>query len=541
MKKANMTKTAAAALAAAMMLTACGSSSTTTTTVAKDSTEASVTEAVTEATTAEAAEATITDTDIIVAMAADVVSMDPPNQNDTTSSVFLNHVFSRLMVVNNEGELVPDLATSYEIENDGLEYVFHLDENACFSDGTPVTAEDVKFSYERAKNTAKTQSDAQSVEEVIVEDEHTVRIKLSYVYAPFIYKTADTGLSIVCKEHIEAIEAAGGNCGDYENILGSGAYTVTEYVPNDHYVLKRNENYWKELPIATSIEVRVIPEASSRAIALEAGEVDIVWSVDAIDCVNIEANPDVTLMSQPSSSVEFFGMNTNNEALSDVRVRQAINMAVNQQELIDVILEGRGTPANSYINAMIPGWTDEVTAYEYDLEAAKELMAEAGYADGFDVSIVVNGDTRTRTATILQAQLAEIGINVDVNTYEWGAMLDLLSSGGADMYVLGWSNSSFDPDTSVYSLFHSANTGAGGNYAYLVDEELDNLIISAQTELDQEKRMDLYKDIQFKLKELSPWVPLYYKNENVGVRADLKGFELHKASSHWLGNAHYEE
>lgn len=533
MRKTSMTKVAAAAMAAAMMLTACGggSSTTTTTAAANNGGDATATEAASTG-------GTITDTDIVVAMGADIVTMDPANQNDTTTSVFMNHVYNTLMEVNDDGELVGDLAESYEVSEDGMKYTFHLYENACFSDGTPVTAEDVKFTYERAMESAKTKSDVSAVDTVEVVDEHTVVMNLKSAYAPFITKTTDSGLGILSKA---AVEAAGDTYGDIDTCLGSGAFVPSEWVPNDHYTLVRNENYWKETPIATSIEVRVIPEGSARTIALEAGEVDIVWNVDAIDCVNVEANPDVELLSQPSASIEYVGMNTSKEKFSDVRVRKAINMALDKQVFIDTIIEGRGTIANSYINSMIPGWTDEVSAYEVNIEEAKKLMAEAGYPDGFDCSIYVNGDTRTRSATIVQAQLAEIGINVEISTYEWGALLEILTAGDHEMFLLGWSNSSFDADSSTYPLFHSDNWGATGNRAWLDDEEVDSLIEQAQVEGDNEKRMDLYKQLQFRLQELCPWVPLYYKDDNVGVRADLKGFRLHKGATHWIGNAHYEE
>lgn len=537
MRKTGMTKVAAAAMAAAMMLTACGGGSGTTATTAANNNSGETTAAA--STETEAGSGNVTKTDIVVAMGADIVTMDPANQNDTTTSVFMNHCYTRLTRVTDDGELVGDLATSWDIENDGLDYVFHLDEDACFADGTPITAEDVKFTYDRAAQSAKSASDVVAVQEVIVDDEHTVRIRLKDIYSPFITKTTDSGLSIISKAHVEEIENNGGVYGDIDTVLGSGAFVPTEWVPNDHYTLVPNENYWKEAPIATSITVRVIPEGSARTIALEAGEVDIVWGVDPVDAANVEANPDVTLLSQPSSSIEYVGMNIGKEKFSDVRVRQAINMAVNQQEFIDVIIEGRGTPANSYINQMIPGWTDEVTGWEQNIEEAKALLAEAGYPDGFDCNIVVNGDVRTRSATILQAQLAEVGINVTIDTYEWGAMLDFLSSAQHEMFILGWSNGSFDADGSTYQLFHSAECGPT-NRAWLQDEEVDSLIEAAQKELDNDKRNEYYKELQFKLKELCPWVPLYYKNDNVGIRADLKGFNLHKGASHWIGNAHYE-
>mgnify|MGYP003308253670 CR=1 FL=1 len=205
MRKTSMTKVAAAAMAAAMMLTACGGGNAATATTAAPAADNGAAATQTEAASTGA---TITDTDIVVAMGADIVTMDPANQNDTTSSVLMNHVYNTLMEVNDDGELVGDLAESYEIVDDGKAYIFHLYENACFSDGTPLTAEDVKFTYERAMESAKTKSDVEAVESIEVIDEHTVKMNLKMVYAPFITKTTDSGLCILSKAATEAADGA---------------------------------------------------------------------------------------------------------------------------------------------------------------------------------------------------------------------------------------------------------------------------------------------------------------------------------------------
>lgn len=474
-------------------------------------------------------------TDITVAMGADIVTLDPAGQQDTTTAVVIKHAYSTLLDISDEGELVPDLAESYELVND-TDFVFKLREDAVWSDGTPVTANDVKFTFDRAKNMPKTKSNTSKVKEVVVDNEHQVTIKLTEPYAPFNTIVASSNLSIVQEA---AVTAAGEAYGDADNIVTSGPFTVKEWVPNDHYTLEKNANYWGEEPITTSITVRVIPEGSARAIALETGEVDLVWGVDPTDCSNIEANSDVKLLSQPSSSIEYLGMNMTKEHFKDQKVRQAINYAIDKQALVDTIVEGRGTVANSYINNTIPGWTDEVEAYPYDPAKAKELLTEAGYPDGFSCQLWVNGDVRTRSAQMVQAQLAEIGITVDISTMEWGAFLDALNAGEHEMFILGWSNSSFDADSSTYQLFHSANHGATGNRAFMTDATVDELITKAAQENDNEKRMEYYKELQIYLHDLSPWCPFYYKNDNVGVRADLQGFKLHKGASHYLGNCHY--
>ena len=533
MKRRGIARTTAMAMAAAMILTACGGGGGGNT----DQSANAPTGGSAQTATDNGGSGEITKTDIVVGMGADVVTLDPAGQQDTTSGVLIHHVYSTLMDIDEEGNLVPDLAESYEMKSD-TEYTFKLREDACFSDGTPVTAKDVKFTFDRAKDMPKTKSNTSKIAEVIADDDYHVTFKLTQPYAAFKTIATQTNLSIVSEA---AVTAAGDAYGDVDNVLGSGEFTVTEWVPNDHYTLTKNEKYWGEEPIATSITVRVIPEGSARTIALEAGEVDLVWNVDPTDCANVEANSDVALLSQPSSSIEYLGMNTTKEKFSDERVRQAINYALDKQTFVDTIVEGRGTVANSYINSTIPGWSEEEEAYPYDPEKAKELLAEAGYPNGFECNLYVNGDVRTRSAQIVQAQLAEVGITVDISTYEWGAFHDSLNAGDHEMFILGWSNTSFDPDGSTYQLFYSENHGATGNRAFLTDEKVDELIIAAQKESDDTKRMGLYKELQDRLHEISPWCPLYYKYDNVGVRADLKGFKLHKGAQHYLGNCHYEK
>ena len=175
-------------------------------------------------------------------------------------------------------------------------------------------------------------------------------------------------------------------------------------------------------------------------------------------------------------------------------------------------------------------------------EKAKELMKEAGHEDGFDVTITVNGDVRTRTATLIQAQLAEIGINVDIEAIEWGTYLDQLKTGELEMYILGWSNSTIDPDRSFSTLFPSDQCGYdGNNYTFFKNSEVDKLIAEAAINTDHEARMKQYQKLQSVLMEQAPWVPLFYQQQPAGTNAKLKGFEYDKNANFYFGNCRYEE
>ena len=431
-------------------------------------------------------------------------------------------------------ETAGDLAESFEMVDDKT-YKFKLREGVKFHNGEELKASDVKFSLERAKTMPKAMSNASAIDHVSVEGDYDLTIHLSRPYPSLLYVLNDTSMKILSEK---AVTEAGETYG--EEPIGTGPFMFKEWVPNDHWTLVRFDDYF-DGP-ATSITNRIIPEGSARTIALETGEIDVILTVDPVDAANVEANDELVLESWPSASVEFMAFNTTKKGLDDVRVRQAITYAMNRQEFVDTIVEGRGEVASSFIAKTLPGWNEEVQPYPQDLEKAKELLAEAGYGDGLDLKMYVSGDVRNRTAQVVQAQLAQIGVNVDINVYEWGAFQDAINAGEHELLILGWTNTTCDPEYSVTPLFHSKNCGMNGNRAYLRDEKVDEMIDAASMETDREKRLQTYRDLQVRLNELCPWVPLYYKSNMVGRRADLKGFQFNKNTAlHYLGDCYFEE
>ncbi len=533
MKKRTLKPVFAATLAATMLLTACsgGAAETTAATTAAATNAAATEAAKAEATTA--AEAKITKTDIVVAYNSDVVSMDPQNQSDVASGLLINHVFNRLMKITDDGELQTDLVETYEMVNDTT-YKFKIKEGVKFHDGTDLTTSDVKFTLERAQKSSYTIAAASHIDEIIVDNDYEFTLKLTSPYPAILYVLGNMNFSIVPEEMNE--ETFG------ENPIGSGPFKFTEWVPLDHWKVERFDDYVDGPAIATSITCRIVPEAGNRCIAVETGEADIALRLSEVDVPNIENNPDLVAHAEVGASIEFVGLNCENEYFDDVRVRQAVNYAINKQEIVDTILEGRGEVANTYVGKTIPSYNPDQQPYPHDVEKAKELMKEAGFENGFDVTITVNGDVRTRTATLIQAQLAEIGINVDIEQLEWGTYLDQLKTGDLDMYILGWSNSTIDPDRSFATLFPSDQCGYdGNNYTFFKNTEVDKMIAAAAVNTDHESRMKQYQDLQALLMEQAPWVPLFYQMQPAGTRADLIGFEYDKNANFYFGNCHYEE
>ena len=484
----------------------------------------------------ESKEPSIGKTDIVFANASDIASIDPHKVSDNTSITMLKHVYCTLLDLDNEGNLIPDLAESYEWASD-TEVVFKLKENATFADGTPIKASDVKFSLERAKNMAKVKSLVVKLDSVTVDNDYQVTLKLTEPYAVFIYMLANSRLSILSEA---AVTAAGDAYGDVDNVVASGAYIMSEWAANDHYTLTRNDNYWGELPVTTSITCRVVPEGTARSIMLETGEVDLVYSVDATTISSLEGNSDVTLVQGLASSVEVIGFNLNNEALQDERVRQAISMAINKQQIIDVVQQGNAIAANSILNKTIPGWSEDVADLPYDVEKAKELMKEAGYYDeGITVKHYFFNATRNRIAQMIQAMLAEINVTVDICSVEGSALLERIGQGEHDTYDISSGNTNFNADTTFYNMFHSDNIGSS-NYIFLNDPDMDERIESIARIIDDDERNAAYKELQQDIMDTAYVLPLYYPISTVGIRSDLKGFEIAASGCYDLCNLYYE-
>lgn len=545
MRKRRIKSVMAATLAAMMMLTACGSqggqsASTTGDTASTTEKEQTTSESTTAGTTAGAAEAgsgKITRDEIILGGKADIKSTDPAGQSDVYSGLLVRHLYNGLLKIDTDGTtVVGDLAESFEIMDD-LTYHFVLRKGVKFHDGTELKASDVKFTLERARDMASTKSIAVYFDTITVDNDYEVTLKLNKPSAAMLYLLTGTNMKIVSEK---AVTEAGDKY--VEQPVGTGPFKFVEWVPNDHWVIERNDDYFGEKPLASKITCRAIVEESSRVIALETGEIDMALDIAETEAANVEANPDLVLEYGPSPSIEYIGLNFQNEYLGNQKVRQAIAHALDLQVFIDTIVEGRGEIANTCIGKTIPGWDSELEPFTYDPELSKQLLAEAGYPNGFEIKINVSSDIRNRAAQIIQAQLKEVGITVDINMYEFGAFLDMLQNGDDEMFILGWSNGNVDPERSTTALFHGDYTGKNGNnYSFMQDDELDAILDAASSELDNDKRMELYKDAQAKLQELVPIIPLYYKQNLNGRRANLKGFVFDKNVSHYYGNLHYED
>ncbi len=471
--------------------------------------------------------------DLVLAKEADATTIDPQAGWDGNSLVVMRQMYNQLLKLDNDMNVVPDLAESYKYLSD-TEVQFVLKKGVLFHNGEEMKASDVKFSIERAMNSAKVKAFAANISEVKVIDDYTVNIVTSIPYAPLMTNLCHTGNSIVSEKAVTEMGDAFS-----QKPVGTGPFKFVEWVSGDRIVLEKHDGYFANEVLPDSLTFRIIPEGSARTIALETGEVDMVLLVDSVDANRVESDPKLKLVETLSPKIEYISMNQKVGPLSNKLVRQAINYAVDRQAMFDVVAEGRGKITNSVMNTKIIGARNDVKTYEYNPEKAKELLAQAGYPDGFETVISISGDMRNRNAQLMQAYLQDVGIEASIENLEWATFLEKVNRGEYEIFNMSYNNTTGDPDTSLYMLFHSSVPASSGNRSYTNIPRVDELLEAGRLEIDLRNRLDIYGEIQDILAEEAVWVPLYSIAGLFGLRADLQGFDPHPLGNDVFDQLHY--
>ncbi len=472
---------------------------------------------------------------LVVGQGSDAVSLSPHNTNDQPSARVMRQIYDTLVVQTEDLELVPGLATSWE-QLDDLTWIFNIRQGVTFHDGSPLTASDVVYTLNRLRDPATAAPAAFLVgfiDTLEAVDGHTVRMVTKTPFAPLLAHLAHTATSILSEA---AVEAAGPDYGTTV-VVGTGPFSFVRWDTASQIVLQRNDNWWGGQVLPGEIVFRPIIEGTVRAIELEAGGIDIAYSLEPRDYLRIQNTPRVVVDEIETLSTNYIGFNTQSEPFDDVRVRQAINYALDVGAIIDAIYEGLGIPANGPISPQVFGANLDLAPYDYDPERAKALLAEAGYPNGFNTSLWTNDNPlRIQIAEIVQAYLAEVGVNVDIQVLEWGAYLDGTAAGNHDMFILGWVTVTADADYGLYALFHSSQFGSPGNRTFYSNARIDELLDAGRTEADADARMTIYGEAQEIIAEEAPWIFLNVTLEFNGWRDNVSGFQAHPAGHHRLFN-----
>lgn len=473
--------------------------------------------------------------DLVIAQLSDAVSLDPHGSNDTPSSNVAFNIYEALLVQDENMELQPGLATEWEMVDD-LTWQFTLREGVTFHDGSDFNADVVQANFDRVLDEDVASPRAflyEMVEEINVIDDYTVEFVTEFPFSPLPAHIAHNGGGIMSAELIEEDYAAmeeGSDPGTVinENPVGTGPFAFESWEPGEEIVLVRNDDYWDGAPALDSITFRVVPEGSTRLADLETGTVHISDPISPSDISRVEGSDGMFVNQQPSVSLSYIGFNAEKEPFDDPLVRRAISLAVDQQAIIDGIYDGLGIPAIGPLAPDVFGFDDSVSGLGHDLDEARELLAEAGYEDGFSTTLWTNDNQdRIDIATVVQAQLEEIGIDVEVEIVEWGAYLADTAAGEHEMFILGWSTVTGDADYGMYPLFHSSNFGEAGNRTFFATDELDALLEEARQSSDEDERLELYREAQEILVEEAPMLYIHHSEFLLAVSEDVEGLWQH--------------
>ncbi len=470
---------------------------------------------------------------LTIGVQLDVDTLDPHNSTLTASIRLQPLLFETLIVKDENQQIVPCLATEWEWISD-TELQFKLRQGVKFHDGTEMKASDVKFSIDRAAATARHSARYDDLQEIIVNDDYTVTFVTKKPSAKLLDMLSEVlfGGAIIPEAHANAV-------GDSiaTEAVGTGPYRLVEWAAGEQLVVEKNPDYWGEPGVAQTITYRVISEDTSRIIALETGEIDIAETIPSTDIARISDNANLSLYQIPGMVVTYWGFNTQKAPFNDLKVRQAMNYAIDRDSVAIAATNNDGQAAKTVLGMGMEAYYDGMEGFEYNPEKAKALLAEAGYPNGFATNIYVKStDSNTMLASqVIQANLKEIGVDLTINSLESTALMASLAEGEHDTYILTASN----PDVYNGLIFFYSQTGARtGNRMFYNNPEFDTLYEQVLTELDATKRAELLKQIQELLVEDCPWCPLYGQNFNVGAQKSVSGIVLDPLGFHDYSRAY---
>ena len=533
----------AAAAAASLLLSGCGGST------SGDGSDAQ-TEQAGNAEGTESAGSTSSGTDtsgfLVVPLVADIQTADV-HKTTKDYEIPLN-IYDRLVDIevkeDGSSEIVPSLAESWEISGDALTYTFHLRQGVKFHNGEELTADDVEYSFTRqlsvegAVNTdflAQIKGASQLLEGTTDQlegfetvDDYTFTITLSEPYAGFLACLSTPGCSIYNRE---ATEAAGDQFGlDPSVTVGTGPFRLTDWTINDQLVLTRYEDYWKGPSELPGVVIRIVPDTETQRMMFESGELDVVdldYLPDAVDDFTTRY-PD-QIVSGPRVGTTYFTMNQNIEPFQDVRVRKAVQMAIDRQAILDALYGGRGQVENGIYPHGLYGFNSSLPEITYDPEEAKALLAEAGYANGFEMQIAADSsasDATNQALEIIQAQLGEIGIQAEIQNMDESTWLATRNSGEMGSFMSTWTADYNDPDNFIYTFFGTPENTKLRSLNYS-DTEVMERVQKARTIVDADERIAEYQALEEKIvTEDAAWVPMYSRTHSFAVSKRVQGFEV---------------
>ncbi len=476
--------------------------------------------------------------------------LDPALVVDVAGGEICSQIFQGLVRFDVEGRLVPALARSWSVESGGARYLFRLHPGMKFSNGRPVIASDVVFSFERVLAPASRSSRQWVLERIrgardfaagftpaidglSAPDDSTVTIELDEPFGPFLSLLALPAAMVVPREALTAtLVGAAASGSDFRTFgglpVGSGPWRAAVWERGDYLLLETNPHH-PEGPRAgvTAVRYRVIPESFTQVAEFESGALDVLNVPPAeLDRFREEERYRGLVQERTELRVYYIGLNNRRPPFDDPDVRRALNGAINVERMIDVLTSGTAIRSSGAIPPPLPGYAGR-EPYPYDPGAARELLASRGYPEGFSMEIWLRDSPEgSRMLEAVQGYLAESGVEVRLVRREWSAFKEAVSAGKVDAFFLDWVADYASPENFVYPLFHSQNAGGGGNRVFFDDPDIDAMIERAGRSVDAEEAAALYGRIDGEIYNRAPWIYLYHPVAFQAVSPRVSGYRM---------------
>lgn len=463
--------------------------------------------------------------------------LDPQIENSSSGQRALGQMFDKLIDLDTELNIEPELAHEWEISDDGLDYTFYLEEGVTFHDGTPFNADAVKFTFERILDPefgSPFLGDYSMIDSIEVVDDLTVAFHLQYPHGPFLRRLGVAQAVILSPT---AVEKWGEDFASHA--VGTGPFKLEEYVPGERVVLVRNEDYWQGPPPLEKIVFTFISEEQSRISALLAGDTNFEETVPPSMVSMVEADPNMLIERGPTLMPEWFGFNVEAPPVDDPLVRKAFAYAIDMDTIIEEVFLGVGVRSTQPVAPAVYGYDESIEPIPYDPEKARELLAQAGWEDTDGDGLVDKDGQPLKVELLLmplteiqrqgeaaQSYLADVGVEMSIRVEDWGAFLGDVAAGNTQMFVLGQENPMGDADMTLMGCLHSSNIGISNMFRYS-NPEFDSLVDQERRETDPEKRLELMQQALGLVMDDMPLIPTFVRENLMAHPQNVKGFVLH--------------
>lgn len=461
---------------------------------------------------------------LVIAYDVEPSTLEPHLTTDSNSAAVRRHLYDYLFAIDKDGEPHPQLAIKTEVSPGNLTWTFTIREGVRFHDGTELNAKAVQENWERLlepKRLSSAKNTVLMVDRVEAIGPYTIRFYTKEPFGPMLRHIGHIAAGAILSP--AAAKKLGEEVG--RRPVGSGPYRFVEWVKGTRVVLERNEEYWGTKPKIKRLVYRPVREASSRAIMLETGEADIAVLLPPHEALRLKQNPDIGIIETLSVRAIYFGLNMEKPPTDNIKVRKAINHAVNKKAIIEQIMMGAGQIMDCPVAPKVFGYHPTMV-YEYDPAKARQLLKEAGYK-GEPVTMWSPQGRYTMDTDISQAvqnQLKEVGINAQLRIWgDFPAYLKAVADPDANMAMLGWAPSTIDAEGGLFQLSHSSLVHKYANISNYANKAYDALLDKGRTSLDTKERLAAYKEAAKMFMEDAPWLFLHYQKVLTGVRKNVKG------------------